>query len=375
MEEKLLNLGTLTQMRAQLLSAMLDRHHIESIMVHANKIEGAVGGVDVMVREGDFMEASSILDDFMSAFGEEKQKAVDYMRLARRILVPVDYSIHAKNAAFYAINIAAALKSDIMLLNVYLDPTLNPFSHLETFTYTTNLEHITKEVEEGTEKWLKALSERLKEEIKKRGTKGVSVFYDLARDNVISGIMEYARLYEPGIVVMGTRGNKREGMWTFGSTTAKAIEKLKIPILAVPKGFDAQKQSAPKRIVYVTSFDENDFWSLSRLATFARPFNAQIYCLHIAETISKQEEASMRKMRKFITNDLGVENLECGLLECLDFQLCLEDFVRERSVDVIAMTTHHRNLFTKLYQPSLTRKMLFHTDIPLLVFHAGASLK
>lgn len=375
MEEKLLNLGTLTQMRAQLLSAMLERHGIESIMVHANKIEGAVGGVDVMVREGDFMEASNILDDFMSAFGEEKQKAVDYMRLARRILVPVDYSLHAENAAFYAINVAAAMKSDIMLLNVYLDPNLNPFSHLETFTYTANLEHITKEVEQETEKWLKALSEKLKEEIKKRGIKGVSVFYDLARDNVISGIIEYVRLYEPGIVVMGMRGNKREGMWTFGSTTAKAIERLETPILAIPKGFDAHKQSPPKRIVYVTSFDENDFWSLSRLATFARPFNAQIYCLHIAETISKQEEASMRKMRKFITEDLRVENLECGLLECLDFQLCLEDFVRERSVDVIAMTTHHRNLFTRLYQPSLTRKMLFHTDIPLLVFHAGAGLK
>ena len=375
MEEKLLNLGTLTQMRAQLLSAMLERHGIESIMVHANKIEGVVGGVDIMVREDDFMEASNILDDFMSAFGEEKQRAVDYMRLARRVLVPVDYSLHAENAAFYAINIAAAMKSDIMLLNVYLDPNLNPFSHLETFTYTTNLEQITKEVEKETEKWLKALSEKLKEEIKKRGIKGVSVFYDLARDNVISGIMEYVRLYNPGLVVMGTRGNKREGLWTFGSTTAKAIEKLKIPILAIPKGFDALKQSGPKRIVYVTSFDENDFWSLSRLATFARPFNAQIYCLHIAEAISKQEEASMRKMRKFITEDLRVENLECGLLECLDFQLCLEDFVQERSVDVIAMTTHHRNLFTRLYQPSLTRKMLFHTDIPLLVFHAGAGFK
>jgi len=375
MEEKLLNLGTLRQMRAQLLSAMLERHGIESIMVHANKIEGTLRGVDVMVRQKDFMEASNILDDFMSAFGEEKQRAVDYMRLARRILVPVNYSLHAENAAFYAINIAAAMKSDIMLLNVYPDPNLNPFSHLETFTYTANLELITKEVEQETEKWLKVLSEKLEEEIKKRGIKGVRVFYDLAIDNVISGIVEYVRLYEPGMVIMGTRGNKREGILTFGSTAAKAIEKLNIPVLTVPKGFNAQKQPAPQKIVYVTSLDENDFWSLSRLTGFARPFNAQIYCLHITETITKQQEAGMRKMKKFITEDLKVENLECGLLECIDFQLCLEDFVQEKSVDIIAMTTHHRNLFTRLYQPGLTRKILFHTDIPLLVFHAGAGLK
>ncbi|MBE0651530.1 MAG: universal stress protein [Bacteroidales bacterium] len=375
MKEKLLNLGTLTQMRAQLLSAMLERHGIESIMVHANKIEGAVGGVDVLVREEDFLEASGILDDFKSAFGTKKQMAVEYMRLARRILVPVDYSLHAENAAFYALNIAAAMKSDIMLLNVYLDPNLNPFSHLETFTFAANLEQITQEVEEQTEKWLKAMAQKLKDKIKEKGIKGVNVFYDLAKDNIVSGILEYTREYKPGLVVMGPRGNKLEGLWTFGSITAKVIEKLNVPIIAVPKGFDAITRPAPKRIVYATGFDETDFWSLSRLATFAHPFDAQIYCLHVSETIEKQEEANMRKMRKFIAENLGLANIECGLLECLDLQLCLEDFVKEKEIDIVAMTTHHRNLFTQLYRPSQTRKMLFHTDVPLLVFHAGPYVK
>ncbi len=370
MEKKLLNLGTLTQMRAQLLSAMLERHGIESIIVHANRIEGAAGGVDVMVNDEDFVEASSILDDFKSAYGKEKQQAVDYMRLARRILVPVDFSAHAENAAFYALQIAAALKSDVMLLNVYLDPNMNPFSHLETFTFASNLEQITREVEEQTEKWLKTLSKKLKDRIKEKGIKGVNVFYDLAPDNVLSGVLEYAREYKPGLVVMGTRGNKREGMWSFGSVTAKVIEKLRIPVIAVPKDFDARNKLAPKRIVYATGFDETDFWSLSRLATFANPFDAQIYCLHISEAIEKQDEVSMHKMKKFITENLDIAKIEYSLLECLDAQLCLEDFVQEKSIDIVAMTTHHRNLFTKLYHPSLTKKVLFQTEVPLLVFHS-----
>ena len=362
-------------MRAQLLSAMLERQGIESIRVHANRIEGAAGGVDVMVKDEDFVEASSILDDFKSAYGKKKQQAVDYMRLARRILVPVDFTEHAENAAFYALQIATALKSDILLLNVYLDPNLNPFSHLETFTFASNLEQITREVEEQTEKWLKALSKKLKNRIKEKGIKGVNVFYDLARDNVLAGILGYASEYKPGLVVMGTRGTKREGMWSFGSVTAKVIEKLHIPIIAVPKDFDARNKPAPKRIVYTAGFDETDFWSLSRLVTFAHPFDAKIYCLHISEAIERQDEVSMQKMRKFITENLGVAKIECGLLECLDVQLCLEDFVQEKSIDLVAMTTHHRNLFAKLYRPSLTREMLFHTDVPMLVFHAGPYVK
>jgi nucleotide-binding universal stress UspA family protein len=327
------------------------------------------------VKEEDFIEASGILDDFKSAYGEKKQLAVDYMRLARRILVPVDFSAHAENAAFYALQIAAALKSDVMLLNVYLDPNLNPFSHLETFTFASNLEQITQEVEEQTEKRLLALSKKLKDRIKEKNIKGVNVFYDLARDNVLSGILEYAREYKPGLVVMGTRGNKREGLWSFGSVTAKVIAKLRIPIIAVPKDFDARNKPAPKKIVYATGFDETDFWSMSRLATFAHPFDAKIFCLHISEAIEKQDEVSMRKMRKFITENLGIAKIECGLLECIDVQLCLEDFVDEKSIDIVAMTTHHRNLFSKLYHPSLTKQVLFQTEVPLLVFHSKPNPK
>lgn len=375
MKEKLFSLGTLTDMRARLLHAMLERHGIESTLVPAGKEGKDPARAEVMVDEKDFQEASDMLDDFKSAYGEEKKKVVDYMQMARRILVPVDYSLHAENAAFYALNIASVMKSEITLLNVYLDPNLNPFSHLETFTFASNLEQITTEVEEKTDQWLKTLAGKLKERIKERKIKGVEIRYDLAKDNVLSGIMEYVRIYEPGLVVMGTRGTKREGMWSFGSTTAKAIERLKIPVLAIPKGFDARERRGPARIVFITGFDDADYGSLSRLATFALPFHAQIYCLHIAETPEKKDEANMQHMRKFIAENLRGAEIECFLRECQDLQMCLEDFVKERSIDMIAVTTPHRNLFTKLYHPGLTRKVLFHTEVPLLVFHAGAGLK
>lgn len=375
MKENILTLDTLTQMRAQLLSAMLEKQGIESFMTHVNMIKEGPGGVDVMVKEEDFITASGILDDFKSAYGKEKQKAVDYMRVARRILVPIDFSEHAENAAFYALHIAAALKADIMLLNIYLDPNLNSFSHLETFAFAVNLEQSTRGVEEKTEKNLKTLAEKLKKRVKEEGIKGVDIFYDLVKSNVLNGILEYTEEYKPGLLVMGTRGSKREGLWSFGSVTSKIIEKLSRPVIAVPKDFNASNRPAPKRIVYATNFDQTDYWALSKLASLAHPFDAQIYCLHVSELIKKPEEVSMHKMRKFITETLRVTKIECGLLECLDMQLCLEDFVKEKSIDLVAMTTHHRNLFEKLYHPSVTKDILFHTAVPLLVFHAHPGLK
>ncbi|MBN2614818.1 MAG: universal stress protein [Bacteroidales bacterium] len=375
MNEKFLTLATLTQMRAQLLSAMLEEQGIESFMTHQNEIKEAAGGVDVMVGSEDFLTASQIYEDFKSAYGKEKEQAVNYMRIARRILVPVDFTEHAENAACYALRLASVMKADVQLLNVYMDPNQSPFVHMETFTFAVNLEEITQEIENQVEQNLKALQQKLKAKLKANNVKGVNVFYDLVKGNVVNTILDYAEAYNPGLLVMGTRGSKREGRWSFGSVTAKVIEKITRPIIAVPKGFDSEQCVLPQRIAYATDFDETDYWALSKLASFAKPFDARIHCLHISEMIENLQEVQMHKMKQFITEKLGVQKLECGLLECIDLQLCLEDFVKENNIDIIAMTTHHRNLFMKLYHPSVTRKVLYHSEIPLMVFHSLSSQK
>lgn len=374
MKNKLQILATLTQMRAQLLSAMLEEQGIESFMTHENSIKEAAGGVDVMVKDADFKKSLEILDDFKSAYGQRKQKAIDYMRIARRILIPVDFSEHSENAAIYAIQIAAALKADIMLLNAYLDPGSNPFVQIETFTFSTNLEHFKKEMEMNAKENLKRLSDKIKKIIKEKKIKGVNVFYDLVMGSVYTELPEYAAQYKPGLVIMGTRGDKKEGKWSFGSVTAKMIDNLKCPVLAVPAKF-VNKAAIPEKILYATNFDDADYWAMSKLASFAKPFKAKIFCLHISEIIETPQEVQMHKMKEFITDTLGEKNLECGLLECIDLQMCLEDFSRENNIDIIALTKHHRSLLERLYHPSITKDILYHSEIPMLIFHSLSGSK
>jgi nucleotide-binding universal stress UspA family protein len=38
-------------------------------------------------------------------------------------------------------------------------------------------------------------------------------------------------------------------------------------------------------------------------------------------------------------------------------------------IDIISLTTHRRNLFARIFSPSIARKMLFHTDTPMLVLN------
>ncbi len=375
MKNEFITLATLTYMRAQLLSARLEQEGIESFMTNVNRIKEGPGGVQVIINTDDLEKAIPVWENFKSAYGKEKQIAVDFMRIARRILVPYDFTLHAENAALYALHIAAKMKADIQLLNVYFDPGVVPFSQLESFNFTASFDDIGLEVEQETEANLKAFSEKLKRILKQHKTRGVNVFYDMVKGNVVSTILAYIKIYKPGLVIMGTRGSELEGFRSFGSVTAKVIKKAGIPILAVPKDYPADEFNAPKKVLYATDLDRSDYWALNKLASFVKPFDSDLFCVHVSEEIKKQEEVYMHKVKAFITDTLGVGKLECGLLECLDPQLGLEDFIKEKKIDLVAMTTRHRSLISRFYTPSVTQKFLFQTTIPLLVFHALAPEK
>ena len=67
MKEKIITLATLTYMRAQLLSAMLERNGIDCFMTNINQIKESPGGVKVKIREEDSPDAVKIFDDFRSS--------------------------------------------------------------------------------------------------------------------------------------------------------------------------------------------------------------------------------------------------------------------------------------------------------------------
>ncbi len=370
MKKEFITLATLTYMRAQLLSARLEQTGIESFMTNTNRMKEGPGGVQVIIRSEDMEKAIEVWESFKSAYGQKKQEAVDFMRVARRILVPFDFTPHAENAALYALQIAAKMKADVQLLNAYFDPGVVPFSQLESFSFSMNFDDVGFKIEEETDNNLKAFSQKLKNILKQHKIQGVNVFYDLVKGSAASTILTYIKMYRPGLVIMGTRGSELEGFRSFGSVTAKVIKKARVPILAVPKDYDAGKFEIPRRVLYATDLNQSDYWALNKLASFVKPFQSKIYCVHVSEEIEKPEEAYLHKVRKFLVETLGVENLECGLLECLDPQLGLEDFIKEKKIDLVALTTHHRTLISRFYDPGIARKFLFQTSIPLLVFHA-----
>lgn len=371
MSERIRTLATLTYMRAQLLCAMLEENGIECFMTNINLLKEAPGGVKVKINETDARKAMDIFKNFKSAYGKQKEPAVRYMRSIRRILVPVDFTPHSENAIDYALMVASHLKADIKLFNAYLDPVGTPQTYFESYAYLPDFDKIIREIEEETERSLQALMSRIEAKIEEKKIVGVNASYDMVKGNAVNAVLLEVEEYKPGIIIIGTRGSELDGIKSFGSFTSQIIDKSPVPVLAIPSGFNSQYVDSPKRILYASDFDQTDFSALRRLITIAHPFNSRVYCVHVAQSEAKKEdELLMLELRKYLFDVLGEVNIECGLLESDDMQLGIEKFIKSRNIDVLALTTHKRNLLQRLFKPSITKKFLFQSNIPLLVFQA-----
>ena len=43
--------------------------------------------------------------------------------------------------------------------------------------------------------------------------------------------------------------------------------------------------------------------------------------------------------------------------------------IKDNQIDIITLTSYKRNIFARLFNPSIARKMIFHSDTPLLVIN------
>jgi nucleotide-binding universal stress UspA family protein len=45
----------------------------------------------------------------------------------------------------------------------------------------------------------------------------------------------------------------------------------------------------------------------------------------------------------------------------------LDKLVEELKIDMISLSSSRRNIFARMFNPGIARRMLFHSDTPLLV--------
>ena len=93
--------------------------------------------------------------------------------------------------------------------------------------------------------------------------------------------------------------------------------------------------------------------------------------LHVGEPHRNSWDlARLEGMKELLHKKYENKNFTCMLLEGNDVLDTIESYIKNADIDLLSLTTHKRNMIARLFNPSIARKMVFHSNTPLLVFHA-----
>lgn len=265
----------------------------------------------------------------------------------KNIVIPVDFSDHARAAAYTGAFLALKTYARIHLLHVV----------------------------HGPENWSKLTVENRQKhpEVESRIVEVDTLLEELSRDamfdslNVVTQvktgiaherIVSYAQATNADLIIMGAHGTGDSDPVFIGSTAQKVLRAAACPVLSVKRAFNP---AAVKHILFASDFEENVSEALDFVTELALAMNTSIDLAfvntpsHFVDTDTIEQRMSDVQPRKpgVVINHFVYNHHEKdrGIIEA----------AKRRQAGVIAMITHNRKRKAP-YAFGITESVLFLAD-------------
>ena len=376
MEDKLVTLAILTYAKAQILKNVLENEGIETYIHNVNQIQPVVSsGVRLRIKESDLPRALKITES--SAWLSEEVVGgtpPNVEKESNKVLIPVDFSNYSMKACEFGFNFAQNMGAEVVLLHIYFTPiytTSLPYG--DVFNYQIADEENVKNILQKVHADLNTLSDNIKEKVASGEFPNVKYSCVLREGIPEEEILRYSKENRPRIIIMGTRGKNQKDIDLIGSVTAEVIERSRVPVLAIPENTPFKQLSEAKRIAFITNFDQRDLIAFDTLIAALKPFHFSVSLIHLSDVKDTWNEIKLGGIKEYFQKQYPDLEIHYDVVMNDDFLNSLDDYIKNNHIDIITLTTYKRNIFSRLFNPGIARKMIFHSDTPLLVIYGRPS--
>ena len=277
----------------------------------------------------------------------------------RTILIPLDFSEASINAFKYGTSLAARNNCRVILLHVYKLDMAGGYS----------MPYLQKEVIQKTEEKVMNQFKELLNELGEKELKAINFNNIVCSGDTVEEIIRVSRVYHADHIIMGMRGENQMIRKILGGTSLSVINRTTKPVLLIPYHTSYEPI---QHIAYATNFEEEDPRIIDQLLKLAKPYSAKVSCVHIREKDEKRDMFKQEILMKAFEGDVSIENIDFLTLDYDNVVEGLNQFVKDREVDVLVMLTHKRSIFSRLFHKSQTRQMAIESQVPLWAFSLQA---
>ena len=274
-----------------------------------------------------------------------------------RILFPTDFSAAADHAFGFALLLAERMGAEVIFFHAY-----NLAASADMLAPAEIIQALQAEEEARALEHLRTYQARLQD----GAHRSVPITPLLRTGYAAEAIAAVAVETQPDLIVMGTKGATHQLDAFLGSATTQVIQEVQVPVLAIPS---QAPWASVQRIGLATDFKHESSINLARLGMVARALEAELHCVHVADLDVLPNLDNLLELEARYRKETAYERVHLHLLSDTQVAPALSQFVTDQQIDLLAVTTHRRSLFQRLFHKSLTRKLALEARIPLLAFH------
>ncbi|MBK8556701.1 MAG: universal stress protein [Lewinellaceae bacterium] len=271
----------------------------------------------------------------------------------KSILVPIDFSTCSAGAYRYALEIAAATKSEIQLLHV-----LYPNEGVDNNIYNAFW------ADDYMAERIKELKQWGRRNRKNPAAKKVVVQEKVMIGFPVSAVCDTAQDMGADLIVMGTTGATGLRGAFLGSIAAGVLSKTRIPVLAIPTKAKFLKDSD---IVFATDYKFRVYeGSMDVLRNIFKFQGKKMQVVHI---LDKPGEKPDIERETNLHNKLKDFKCSFHYLHDKDVPQAIANFIESVGAGMLVSVAHDHSLLHKLFNDSVTRRLAHRSNVPLLVLH------
>jgi len=274
----------------------------------------------------------------------------------KTILVPIDFSATATNASNYTLALAKQYGINrIVLYNAYQAPvSIDP---MVPTVQLLDIDLMKKSSQEGLNQAKAAL------ELLNSGNIQIDTFSEY---NILTGgINELCSAVSADLVVMGITGGGAVTETLIGSNAVSVSQHSKLPVIIVPPNAVFEKIN---KLVLACDFEQvEETTPMKPLTQLLEITGAELHVLHVNTPSKHVIDHSFENM--ILDRLLKEFSPTYHFIENESFTTGINLFSEKNKIDLIITMPKKHGFFDSLFKKSHTKKLAFHSHLPLMVMH------
>lgn len=270
-----------------------------------------------------------------------------------KIVLTTDFTDPSHHAIDYAIKMFAQWQGEI---TYYL---LHGFKQMAPYVDTGSIPVITNQA------WETESMQQLEKEVKtlkqKANIKVSAVFEIGSISEVVKKIEEREN---PDLFIMASREKSFFERMTFGSNTIQVMANVTTPVLTIPLEAEFKKIDT---VVFAADFEPlgTPFESFELFKALVEKFDAKLQVLRVYASEKQMEGTALQDsiIHKYMER---VEHEHYPVVNA-DVYEGIISFIDQKTPDMVVMIPRDKNFIEKIFKSSVTRKMTYEANVPLLL--------